>query len=156
MKSTIKDVAKKANVSIATVSRVINKLPGYTPETEKLVLKTIEELGYYPNELARSLVGKRINTIGVLMPSLSSMVATEILKGIEDSAHKNNHSIIICNTDRNGIRTVEYLNILRNKQIDGVLIVSEKLKKKYVDKIRDMSMPVVLISYSTNLNGHGI
>ena len=80
------------------------------------------------------------------------MVATEILKGIEDSAHKNNHSIIICNTDRNGIRTVEYLNILRNKQIDGVLIVSEKLKKKYVDKIRDMSMPVVLISTYYNKN----
>ena len=129
MKSTIKDVAKKANVSIATVSRVINKLPGYTPETEKLVLKTIKELGYYPNELARSLVGKRINTIGVLIPSLSSMVATEVLKGIEDSAHKINHSIIICNTDRNGIRTLEYLNILRNKQVDGILIVSEKLKK---------------------------
>jgi LacI family transcriptional regulator len=150
MKPTIKDVAKKANVSIATVSRVINKLPGYTPETEKIVLKTIEKLGYYPNELARSLVGKRINTIGVLMPNLSSMVATEILKGIEDSAHKSNHSIIICNTDRNGIRTMEYLNILRNKQIDGILIVSEKLKKKYVDMIKDMKIPVVLISTCYN------
>jgi LacI family transcriptional regulator len=152
MKTTIKDVAKKANVSVATVSRVINKLPGYTQKTEKKVLQTISELGYYPNELARSLVGKRIDTIGVLMPDLSSMVASEILEGIEDAAHKNNHSIIICNTDRNGIRTIKYLNILRNKQIDGVLIVSEKLKKKYVDMINDMNMQVVLISTCYNKN----
>lgn len=152
MKTTIKDVAKKANVSVATVSRVINKLPGYTQKTEKKVLHTIQELGYYPNELARNLVGKRIDTIGVLMPDLSSMVASEILEGIEDAAHKNNHSIIICNTDRNGIRTIKYLNILRNKQIDGVLIVSEKLNKKYVDMINDRNMQVVLISTYYNKN----
>ncbi len=152
MKTTIKDVAKKANVSVATVSRVINKLPGYTQKTGKKVLQTINELGYYPNELARSLVGKRIDTIGVLMPDLSSMVASEILKGIEDAAHKNNHSIVICNTDSNGIRTIKYLKILRNKQIDGILIVSEKLKKKYIDMIDDMNMQVVLISSYYNKN----
>lgn len=154
MKTTIKDVAKKANVSVATVSRVINKLPGYTQETEKIVLEAIEELGFHPNELARGLVGKSIKTIGVLIPTLSSMVATEILGGIEDAAHKNNHSIIICNTDSNGIRTMEYLNILIKKRINGLLIVSEKINKKYADAIKKMKIPVVLIStyYDESMN----
>lgn len=153
MDFTIKDVAKKANVSIATVSRVINKLPVHKKETEENVLRIIKELGYHPNLLARNLVGKKINTIGVLIPNLSSLVTTEILKGVEESAHKNNHSIIICNTDRRGLRTMEYLDVLRSKQVDGLIIVSEKITKEYVEMINDTKMQVVLIStyYDNNM-----
>lgn len=146
MNVTIKDVAKRANVSTATVSRVINKLPVHKKETEENVLKVIKDLGYSPNILARNLVGKKVNTIGVLMPNLSSVVAAEILKGVEEAAHENNHSIIVCNTDRRGLRTMEYLNVLKSKQVDGLIIVSEKINKEYVDMINVSNLQAVLIS----------
>jgi len=127
MKPTIKDIAKKIGVSVATVSRVINNRSGYSPETEKKV-------------------GKKIKTIGVLMPSVSSMVASKILNGIEDAAHNKNYSVIICNTDNSGKRTINYLRVLREKQIDGIIVVSEILTDKYINVIKNMEARVVLVS----------
>ena len=146
MKPTIKDIAKKIDVSVATVSRVINNRSGYSPETEKKVLKAIDKLGYCPNALARGLVGKKIKTIGVLMPSVSSMVASKILNGIEDAAHNKNYSVIICNTDNSGKRTINYLRVLREKQIDGIIVVSEILTDEYINVIKKMEVQVVLVS----------
>jgi LacI family transcriptional regulator len=146
MKPTIKDIAKKIDVSVATVSRVINNRSGYSLETEKKVLKAIDKLGYCPNALARGLVGKKIKTIGVLMPSVSSMVASKILKGIEDAAHNRNYSVIICNTDNSGKRTINYLRVLREKQIDGIIVVSEILTDEYINVIKKMEVQVTLVS----------
>jgi len=152
MKPTIKDIAKKIGVSVATVSRVINNRSGYSPETRKKVLKAINKLGYYPNALARGLVGKKIKTIGVLMPSVSSMVASKILNGIEDAAHNKNYSVIICNTDNSGKRTINYLRVLREKQIDGIIVVSEILTDEYINVIKKMEVQVVLVSTITKGN----
>ena len=109
-------------------------------------MKAIDKLGYCPNALARGLVGKKIKAIGVLMPSVSSMVASKILNGIEDAAHNKNYSVIICNTDSNGKRTVNYLRVLREKQIDGIIVVSEILTDEYIDTIKKMEVQVVLVS----------
>lgn len=152
MKPTIKDIAKKIGVSVATVSRVINNRSGYSPETEKKVLKVIDKLGYCPNALARGLVGKKIKTIGVLMPSVSSMVASKILNGIEDAAHNKNYSVIICNTDNSGKRTINYLRVLREKQIDGIIVVSEILTDEYINVIKKMEVQIVLVSTITKGN----
>jgi LacI family transcriptional regulator len=146
MKPTIKDVARKANVSVATVSRVLNDQPGFSSETREKVLRVIEEIGYHPNALARGLVGKSTKTIGVLIPNISSMVEAKILRGIEDAAHKKNHSVIICNTDNDGERTTNYLEVLRERQVDGLLVISELLTKEYVDILKEMKIPVILIS----------
>ena len=88
MRPTISDVAKQSGVSTATVSRIINGQSGYTEETRQKVLNIIQEMGYRPNAVARGLVKKRTNTIGVLLPSLSSRLASALLKGIESSAHQ--------------------------------------------------------------------
>ncbi len=146
MNPTIKDVARKAKVSVATVSRVLNNLPGYTEETRKKVMEVIEEIGYQPNALARGLVCKRSHTIGILMPSLSSMVTSEMLKGIEDKAHKSDKSVIVCNTDNDGIRTLEYLDVLKEKQVDGIIVVSANINPFQYQKILQMKKPVVLVS----------
>ncbi|MEW9032089.1 MAG: LacI family DNA-binding transcriptional regulator [Planifilum fimeticola] len=143
---TIKDVARRANVSVATVSRILNNLPGYSQETKERVLKAIEELGYYPNALARGLVSKKTNSIGVLFPSVSSMFSAEILGGIEQVAHEQDSSVIVCHTAYNGTRTMKYLGLLREKQIDGVIFVSEVLKEEYYQALSEMDVPVVLIS----------
>ncbi len=143
---TIKDVARKANVSTATVSRILNELPGYSEKTKEKVLKAIEELGYQPNAIARGLVSKRTKTLGVLFPNVSSIFASEILNGIEDTAHEQDHSVIVCNTDSNGVRTMKYLQVLNEKRVDGIIFTSEVLKKEYYDALVEMNIPIVLVS----------
>ena len=145
MRPTIKDVAKKAGVSIATVSRILNDLPGYTAETRQTVLDVIQEIGYKPNAIARGLVNKHTNTIGVLLPSISSRLASVLLNGIENTAHHLDYSTIICNTERDGKRTLEYLEVLGEKQVDGIIIVSEWLRDLYEEALVAMKIPVVLV-----------
>lgn len=151
MNPTIKDVAKKANVSTATVSRILNGLPGYSDETRQKVQKVIEELGYQPNAIARGLVNKRTKTLGVLLPNVSSMFASEILNGIEDTAHESDYSVIVCNTDSNGVRTLKYLQVLNEKRVDGIIFTSEELKEDYYKAMKEMNVPIVLVSTASDL-----
>ncbi|MNW53987.1 Catabolite control protein A [compost metagenome] len=146
MKSTIKDVARRANVSVATVSRVLNNLPGYSEDTKRTVLKAIDELGYQPNAIARGLINKRTQTIGVLFPSVSSAFSSEILHGIEQLAHDENYSVVVCNTAEDGRRTLKYLQVLREKQVDGIIFSSEVLKEEYYNALQAMDVPVVLVA----------
>lgn len=146
MTPTIKDVAKKAKVSTATVSRILNDLPGYKPETKETVLKAIAELGYQPNAVARGLINKKTNTIGVLFPDVSSMFSSEVLNGVEDKAKEFGHSVIVCNTASNGQRTLEYLQVLQEKRVDGVIFTSESIKEEYYKAIEAMQIPVILLS----------
>lgn len=146
LKPTIKDVAKRAGVSIATVSRVLNNLPGYSDETRQIVMKAVEETGYQPNAIARGLINKRTQTIGVLLPSVSSSFSSELLHGIEQYANDSNYSVVICNTGDDGNRTLKYLQVLREKQVDGVIFASEALKDEYYQAIQSMGIPTTLVS----------
>ncbi|MGE7218205.1 LacI family DNA-binding transcriptional regulator [Priestia koreensis] len=146
MSITIKDVARQANVSVATVSRVLNNLPGYSEDTKKKVLGIINDLGYQPNAIARGLINKKTKTIGVLLPNVSNLFAADVLAGIEDIAHEMDYSVVICKTDKSGERTLKYLQMLREKQVDGILFVSEWMKEEYYEVISRMSIPVVLVS----------
>jgi len=146
MTYTIKDVAKKANVSIATVSRILNNQPGYSEKTKVKVLQVIEELGYQPNAVARGLINKRTHTIGVLFPSLSGFFSSELLSGIEQIAHTNESSVIACHTASNGFKTMKYLQMLNEKRIDGLIFTSEILKEDYYEYIKKMDIPVVLLA----------
>src|SRR5690242_4527161 len=105
---TIRDVAKESNVSVATVSRVINGLKGYSKDTEEKVLRVIEDMGYKPNAIARSLAVKSTQIIGVILPDPATNAFTEVLNGIEEAAHRNGYSVIICNTGISGVRALEY------------------------------------------------
>ncbi len=139
-------MAKHANCSIATVSRVINNQGGYSEKTKKKILDVIEELGYQPNAVARGLINKRTQTIGVLVPDLSSMLSSEILSGIESVAHKENLSVFISHTNTHGKRTSKYLKLLNEKRIDGLIFTSEYLKDEYLKEMKKMDIPIVLVS----------
>ena len=143
---TIKDVAKAANVSVATVSRVLHNLTGYSDQTKEKVMKAVDELGYQPNAIARGLINKRTQTIGVLFPDVSSNFSSDILHGIEDYAHEKGFSVMVCNTAEDGKRTMKYLQVLREKQVDGVVFTSEVLKDEYYRALKDMRVPVVLVN----------
>ncbi|MFP4385271.1 MAG: LacI family DNA-binding transcriptional regulator [Spirochaetia bacterium] len=147
---TIKNVAEQANVSIATVSRIINGQEGYSEKTMKRVLKAIEELGYTRNALARGLVSSKSHTIAVLLPSVTSRFASELLGGIEADAQRIGQSVIICNTDSNGRRTADYLQMLAEKRVDGIIFVSEWLTEEYERTVERMNVPMVLVATYTS------
>lgn len=143
---TIKDVAKAADVSVATVSRVLHNLTGYSDKTRQKVMRAVEELGYQPNAIARGLVNKRTQTIGVLFPDVSSSFSSDILRGIEEIAQEKGFSVIVCNTAEEGKRTMKYLQVLREKQVDGIVFTSEVLKDEYFQAIKEMRVPVILVN----------
>ncbi|MCZ8518303.1 MULTISPECIES: LacI family DNA-binding transcriptional regulator [Paenibacillus] len=150
---TIRDVAKQSNVSVATVSRVLNGLTGYSDKTKQKVLNAIEEMGYQPNAIARSLSNKRTQTLGVMFPAVSDEFASAVLQGIEDFAHDQGYSVLVCNTAADGDRTLKYLQVLREKQVDGILFASEKLKDEYIAALEAMNVPMVLIASETHHPG---
>ncbi|WP_173917602.1 LacI family DNA-binding transcriptional regulator [Halobacillus sp. Marseille-Q1614] len=147
MNPTIKDVARHANVSIATVSRILNSTSaGYSEKTKKLVMEAVEELGYKPNAVARGLKNTKTQTIGVLFPDISGMVSSELLHGIEKVAHSLGHSVIVCNTASQGEKTLDYLKLLSEKRVEGILFASEEITDEYYEAIKEMNVPAVLVS----------
>lgn len=150
---TIKDVAKKANVSVATVSRVINNTGYVNHETRKIVQDAIEELGYVPNELARSLFRKRSNIIGLIVPHISTYFFAELIESIEDAVTNNGYKLMIFNSKDDMELEKKYLNVLNQYNIDGLILVANtKSTKEYmklgipiltIDHIIDKSVPSI-------------
>ena len=146
MPYTIKDVAQKANVSIATVSRILNDQTGYSKKTKEKVLKVIEQLGYQPNGVARGLITKRTHTIGVLFPHLSGSLVTELLRGIEKSASAHGSSVFVCHTESDSEKTMKYLKLLNEKRVDGIIFTSGILLDEYYEYIKKINVPMVLLA----------
>lgn len=143
-KPTMRDVAKQANVSVATVSRVINGLGGYSKDTEELVKKVIKEMNFEANAIARSLSVKSSKIIGVLLPETDTGVFVEVLRGIEKTARENGYSVIICNTGKEGMRTLEYLKVLLANQVAGIIYGSSPLFDKCFELMESSHVPCVL------------
>lgn len=144
---TLREVARLADVSTATVSRVINGLDdGYADQTRQRVQQAIESLGYSPNIAARTMKTRRTGTIGVLLPDLSSMFTARILQGIETSASQAGLNVLVSHTESNGRRTMEYLRIMHEKRVDGLVFVSETLRPEYREFVSRHRMPLVLLS----------
>lgn len=125
-KWTIKDIAKKAGVSITTVSRVLNrKEEGMSAQTREKVLRVIEELEYQPNRLARGLVTKQSKLIGLIVPTISNPFFPELCRGAEDEANKHGYSLVICNSDTSAEKEERYIKILKEQQVDGIILSSQ-------------------------------
>lgn len=119
---TIKDVARLAGVSISTVSRVLSSSDHpVNIETKDRILAAIEELGFYPNAIARGLQANKTKTIGLILPDISNPYYPGIVRGVEDIAHEFGYTIILGNADRSRERTQKYLRVLREKRVDGII-----------------------------------
>lgn len=145
MPASIKDVAKEAGVSIATVSRVLNDINVVNEDTKKKVLVAIKKLGYRPNIVARSLKTQRTSTIGIIVPDISSQLYPEIVRGAEDVANIYEYNIMLCNTDLDIEKEKEYLRVLKEKMVDGVLYMSNSLEKEIVELLKELNIPTVLV-----------
>ncbi len=120
--ANILDVALKANVSIATVSRVVNKSDHkVNPATREKVLAAISELDYRPNALAKGLLMKKTMTIGIIIPDISNPYYAEIVRGIQDTADQAGYAVMLHNTDGKQERIIRYIYLLREKSVDGVI-----------------------------------
>ncbi len=146
MSVTIKDVAKQANVSISTVSRVINDSKPVSDEIKKRVLEVIRETGYTPNPVARSLVMKKSHTIGVIVPDIASSYVGEVLNAMEEIAKAYAYEIILCNSYGELEQELKYLNLLNSKQVEGIIFITYRLKQEHKDFIDMNKMPVVMVN----------
>lgn len=144
MSITIKDVAKHAGVSKATVSRVINHNSRVNEEIKKRVLASIEELGYQPNAIARSLANSTSNVIGLILPDIVNPYFPVLARGIEDAAHKYGYSLFISNTDNNPDIEQEYIEKMCRQQVGGIILISSILDEEKVNKLTELAIPFVL------------
>ncbi|MFD3445283.1 catabolite control protein A [Microbacteriaceae bacterium 4G12] len=144
MNVTIYDVAREANVSMATVSRVVNGNPNVKPTTRKKVLEAIERLGYRPNAVARGLASKKTTTVGVIIPDISNIFYAELARGIEDIATMYKYNIILSNSDQNKEKEMHLLNTMLGKQVDGIVFMGENITEEHVEEFKKSPAPIVL------------
>jgi LacI family transcriptional regulator len=146
--TTIQDVAKRAGVAPITVSRTINSSGYVSEETRRRVEAAIEELGYVPNTLARGLRSKRTNTLALVVTDITNPFFTIIARGVEDTASASGFTVIYSNTDESEAKEEKYINILVQKQVDGVLLVSACSNSKSVKFLQSKKIPTVLLDRS--------
>lgn len=144
MKPTIKDVAKKANVSISTVSRVINKKGYVHDETKVLIDKIIKELGFVPNQLARSLTNRSSKIIAVIVPHIGPYFYGELLESIEAQAQANGYKIMFFNVQDDPERELEYIKFFEQYNIEGIIIASNF---QNAGKLDEMKVPIITIDH---------
>ena len=144
MTVTIYDVAREANVSMATVSRVVNANQNVKPATRKKVLKVIEELGYRPNAVARGLASKKTTTVGVIIPDISNSMYAELARGIEDIATMYRYNIILSNSDQNENKELQLLETMLGKQVDGIVFMSDVISAELLYEMQRSPTPIVL------------
>src|SRR5579859_2962262 len=120
---SIKDVAEKAGVSVATFSRVFSNSPHVRPEVRQHVLKVANELGYRPNRIARSLRKQSTRVIGVMVSDVRNPFFVEIARAIEDVANSYKMSVFLCNTDENPEKEQTYLRTLLDEMVAGIVLV---------------------------------
>lgn len=122
--ANIKEIAKRAGVSVATVSRVLNSHPYVSQEKRDSVRRVIEEMDYTPNQIAIDLIKRRIKRIGVIIPYNNNQAYDQMLHGVLNESVHNNLSITVLPTKYNKKKELEYLSMLKNKTLDGLIITS--------------------------------
>lgn len=141
---TIYDVAREANVSMATVSRVVNGNPNVKPATRKRVLEVIEKLDYRPNAVARGLASKRTTTVGVMIPDITNLYFASLARGIDDIAAMYKYNIILANSDPHSSKEIQVLRSLLAKQVDGIIYMGYHISDDLRTEMLRAKTPVVL------------
>lgn len=158
MNVTIKEVAKMAGVSPSTVSRVISDSPRISEDTKKAVREAMEELGYHPNAIARSLVSKATKTIGIVMPQSTESAFLnpffpQALSGVSAAAHEQGYCILLStgNDEKEQLESIQ--SIVMGGRVDGVIIMYSAVDNKVLDALKKMNTPVVVIGKPLKTKG---
>ena len=142
--TTIKEVAKEAGVSVGTVSNAINNLPSVSVENRRKVNDAIKKLKYRPNNAARTLKTNISKSIGLIIPDITNPFYPEVARGIEDAAKKYGYTVFLCNEDRNAHKEREYLRVLMEKNVDGIVIVKPYISIEEIREVQERCNIVVV------------
>lgn len=147
MPVTLKDIARRAGVTSATVSMVINNKPNISQGTRKKVLKIAKELNYYPNVIARGLATRRSNAIGVIVPNLGSSFVVRVLQGIKSTNRELNYTVLLF--DAIGQKESEsqlFQRLARERRIDGVILISSTVTDEELNIFSEESVPSIVVA----------
>lgn len=142
---TSHDVAKKAGVSVATVSRVLNSSPLVTEAARRKVLRAVKELNYQPNRAAQRLRAGRSHVIGLIISDIQNPFFTSVVRGIEDVAYHHGYSLVLCNSDEDPEKEKLYINVMRSEDVAGVILASASEADPQVDDLIAYNIPIVAI-----------
>jgi len=142
---TVKDVAKRAGVSVATVSRVVNNQGNVSPEVRDRVQQAIGVLGYQPSRTAQRLRAKHGRVLGLIISDIQNPFFTAVARGIEDVAYRHGYSLILCNTDEDSAKEHLYLDVMRAEAVAGVILASTVEEHPHVRQLIENGIPVVAI-----------
>jgi DNA-binding LacI/PurR family transcriptional regulator len=142
---TIYDVARLAGVSTATVSRALNGTGQIAAATRAAIDAAVEQLGYRPNTIARSLVTKSTQTIALLLPDITNPFYAALVSGIQQHALDAGHTMLLCTTEGDADREEQYLNLLRAKQVDGALVDGLRLPPDRIARFVRDGFPIVCL-----------
>lgn len=145
--ATMKQVAERVGVSTSTVSHVINGTRAVSEDVRKRVLATIDEMGYIPNAMARSLKNDKSHTIGVSIPDNTNPCFAELLRGIEDAAFEVGYNIMLCNGYGDVQRQAAHLRGLIEKRIDGLILVAGAAREELAPLLASQRVPIVLADH---------
>lgn len=150
-KTTMKDIAEAAGVSITTVSKILNNADMHISEaTKKKVLGLVEELNYVPNQMAKGLRNRNSNTIGIVTYDISDPFVSEIVRGIETICKEHGISILITNTSSEKTSEVEDLKFLTSQMVDGIIFLGS-LSAKNREWLSKIKMPVIVVDHELDL-----
>ena len=144
-KPTMEDVKNLAGVSISTVSRVINGTRKVSPEKTEAVNRAIQKLGYKPNELARSLVMKKSNTIGIILDDIGYEYMAQYIRGIDEIGKMYRYDILLYSTFGDFETQKKAVEFLSSKQVEGIIVISEKINNEILYSIKEYDIPYILL-----------
>lgn len=145
MDMKIIDVAKRAGVSPATVSRVLNQSTLVKEKTKHKVMQAVEEMGYFPNAAAKQLRSQKTMTIGVAVTDINISYNAEIIKGIENIAHPRKYKVLICDSDNQKEKELDYLSLLMDRTVDGMIFVAPQLTDQALIDLAERNYSIGLI-----------
>ncbi|MFD5856666.1 LacI family DNA-binding transcriptional regulator [Streptomyces chartreusis] len=143
--ATMADVARRAGVSVATVSHVLNETRPVLPPTRQAVLDAMEELGYTPNTLARSLVTSRTRSIGLAVSAISNPYFTEILQGVEAAALEHGYSLLIADPHDDPVHERKVVQLLHERRVDGMIVAPSADPRELLAYLGRHKVPAVLL-----------
>jgi DNA-binding LacI/PurR family transcriptional regulator len=143
--STLKDVARIANVSTATVSRVINDPGSVRQETRDRVLRAMKVCDYQYNSLARGFVTKQSKTIGLIVPSITNPIFAESTRGVQDVADRQGYRVVLGNSDYSSEQEAKAIRIFQEFQVDGIIVTTTSPKNSFLVKLAQDNYPLTVL-----------
>jgi LacI family transcriptional regulator len=148
MATTIADVARRAGVSTATVSRVLSGVGRARPETHARVQAAARDLGYRPSDVARSLKRRSTLTLGLIVTNIENPYFPQLVRAVEDAANAEGYAILLCNADDDPERESSYLDFLVDRRVDGIIVAASTIGSRQRAWLANAPLPVVLVNTS--------